>query len=505
MLVAARPIDRPPRGLGRTPGGCILVIPGALPNRRAVFEVAGCQGFLRPTRAAELPPPRFGGRWPGCTQSAGGRRGHRQRGAARDRVPIRDPTLPVPTARGLAFVALAAFGVAALDGAARAGRAEPRAVRARRRASWRCSACSPPPGCSTAARAAGGRGRRRSSWRSRWPCSAAASPTSCCGPTAGASWLRHQPRHRVAARRARPVPRRRRVDAHGDPARRHGARRRSPPRSRSGRAATAAPASPASALGLLVALYAIPAVALDFENEFLRGAALALLVLAFLRLEKLRVGDASNAGLVAAGVAVLALMLAPALDGDAAVVGLRELGARRRLGAVDRRSRGTTTTARSTGRATAASCCACARSGAPAYWKAENLDGFDGVRWVQTRSDFEDPAHARTTPRRSGPARSEIRVDDPQPRAADDFVTAGYADDVDSPTIRETARGDGTWIAGRDAAPRRRLRGDRLHAADQRGAAPGGRAGDRPRRRGARSAGCCCPAAAPRSARPARR
>ena len=52
------------------------------------------------------------------------------------------------------------------------------------------------------------------------------------------------------------------------------------------------------------------------ENEFLRGAALALLVLAFLRLEKLRVGDASNAGLVAAGVAVLALMLAPALDGD---------------------------------------------------------------------------------------------------------------------------------------------------------------------------------------------
>ena len=67
---------------------------------------------------------------------------------------------------------------------------------------------------------------------------------------------------------------------------------------------------------LLVALYAIPAVALDFENEFLRGAALALLVLAFLRLEKLRVGDAGNAGIVAAGVAVLALMLAPALDSD---------------------------------------------------------------------------------------------------------------------------------------------------------------------------------------------
>jgi uncharacterized protein (DUF58 family) len=46
VLVAARLIDRPPRGLGRTPGGCVLVVPGALPNRRAVFEVAGCQGFL---------------------------------------------------------------------------------------------------------------------------------------------------------------------------------------------------------------------------------------------------------------------------------------------------------------------------------------------------------------------------------------------------------------------------------------------------------------------------
>ena len=89
------------------------------------------------------------------------------------------------------------------------------------------------------------------------------------------------------------------------------------------------------ALFLLVALYAIPAVALDFENEFLRGAALALLVLAFLRLEKLRVGDASNAGFVAAGVAVLALMLAPALDSDQPWWDYESWAAQRRLGAVD--------------------------------------------------------------------------------------------------------------------------------------------------------------------------
>jgi uncharacterized protein (DUF58 family) len=46
VLVAARPVERPPRGLGRTPGGCLIVVPGALPNRRPVLEVAGCQGYV---------------------------------------------------------------------------------------------------------------------------------------------------------------------------------------------------------------------------------------------------------------------------------------------------------------------------------------------------------------------------------------------------------------------------------------------------------------------------
>lgn len=44
--VAARTVDRVPRGLGRTPGGCLLVVPGAIANRRAVVEVAGCHGYV---------------------------------------------------------------------------------------------------------------------------------------------------------------------------------------------------------------------------------------------------------------------------------------------------------------------------------------------------------------------------------------------------------------------------------------------------------------------------
>src|SRR5215216_1357095 len=46
VFVSARPVDRPPRGLGRTPGGCLIVVPGGLPGRRHVLEVAGCQGYV---------------------------------------------------------------------------------------------------------------------------------------------------------------------------------------------------------------------------------------------------------------------------------------------------------------------------------------------------------------------------------------------------------------------------------------------------------------------------
>lgn len=46
VYVAARAVDRPPRGLGRTPGGCLIVVPAELPNRRAVLDVAGCRGYV---------------------------------------------------------------------------------------------------------------------------------------------------------------------------------------------------------------------------------------------------------------------------------------------------------------------------------------------------------------------------------------------------------------------------------------------------------------------------
>ena len=70
------------------------------------------------------------------------------------------------------------------------------------------------------------------------------------------------------------------------------------------------------ALVLLMVLYAVPAIALDLGAEFLSGALLAILVVAFLRLERLRIGDAAAAGILAVGVAILGMAAAPALDTD---------------------------------------------------------------------------------------------------------------------------------------------------------------------------------------------
>jgi len=81
-------------------------------------------------------------------------------------------------------------------------------------------------------------------------------------------------------------------------------------------AALLAQRSRAAGLISLGFLYGIPAVAVGFELEFARGAVLAVLVVAYLRLERLRVRDLVPAGALAAAVTVIAFAAAPALDGD---------------------------------------------------------------------------------------------------------------------------------------------------------------------------------------------
>jgi transglutaminase-like putative cysteine protease len=174
---------------------------------------------------------------------------------------------------------------------------------------------------------------------------------------------------------------------------------------------------------LLVALFAVPAVVLSFGSQFLRGALLALLVLAYLRLERLRAGDGRAAALVGCAGAVVALVLAPVLDGakpwwdyenwaqDAATQKSTSFTWNQDYQPLTWPRDG-----RELLRVT---------SRLPAYWKAENLDLFDGRVW---RTGFVRRQQAPDAQIPAGPNRRKftqsIRVSVRNMRSAT-YLTAG--------------------------------------------------------------------------------
>jgi protein-glutamine gamma-glutamyltransferase len=186
---------------------------------------------------------------------------------------------------------------------------------------------------------------------------------------------------------------------------------------------------PAAALLALVTLYAVPAVVLDFEGEFLRGALLALLLVAFLRLEKLRVRDVPAAGMVAAAAAVGALIFAPVLDG-------REPWWDYESWAIE--TAGTQSVSFNwdhdyspldwprDGRELLR-----VKARLPSYWKASDLDVFDGRTWRRDPRRGSERAGAQL-PENQASLESwtqEIRVTLRNLRT-DSFVTAGIATSV---------------------------------------------------------------------------
>jgi transglutaminase-like putative cysteine protease len=147
---------------------------------------------------------------------------------------------------------------------------------------------------------------------------------------------------------------------------------------------------PYAALLVLVTVYAVPAIVLDFEGEFIRGAALALLVVAFLRLERLGVRDAPAAAVGALVAALVALAAAPLLDG-------RQPWWDYESWAVETASDRAVTFSWNhdyspldwprDGRELLR-----VKADIPAYWKAVDLDVFDGLTWRQDpRQRGEDP------------------------------------------------------------------------------------------------------------------
>jgi hypothetical protein len=151
--------------------------------------------------------------------------------------------------------------------------------------------------------------------------------------------------------------------------------------------ATFAP-RPSRAVGLLAlgGLYVVPAVDVPGSHQFVRGAAFAVLVAAFLWLDRLPVRAAPAAAAWVAAAAAGGLLLAPSLDRGRPWVDYQSL-------ARDLARAGTVTydfnhtygplawprNGRELLRVTAPR---------ETYWKADDLDAFDGVRWRSSPEAF---------------------------------------------------------------------------------------------------------------------
>jgi transglutaminase-like putative cysteine protease len=186
---------------------------------------------------------------------------------------------------------------------------------------------------------------------------------------------------------------------------------------------------PVAALLALVTLYVVPAVVLDFELEFLRGALLALLLLGFLRLEKLRVRDAPAAGTAAAAAAIAALIAAPLLDGrepwwDYESWALETAGTRavsftwdHDYSPLDWPRDGRELLR--------------VKARLASYWKASDLDVFDGLKWRHDPRQSGERASSQMPENAASVQRwvQEIQVTLRNLRT-DSFVTAGIATSV---------------------------------------------------------------------------
>jgi MYXO-CTERM domain-containing protein len=202
---------------------------------------------------------------------------------------------------------------------------------------------------------------------------------------------------------------------------------------------------PIPALMLLIVLYVTPVVALDFKTEFLRGAVFAVLMVAFLRLEKLRMPDAGSAGLLALGSIVLALAAAPLLNRDTPwwdyEAWALETSASKSTAYTWDHTYGPLNWPRD-GRELLR-----VKAQRPAYWKTENLDAFDGTHWL--RSDQNAQADEMSSnPRIVKASTQTIRVSIRNLRS-EQFITSGYATLVDLPNVDDVPTEDGLFVPER--------------------------------------------------------
>ena len=207
---------------------------------------------------------------------------------------------------------------------------------------------------------------------------------------------------------------------------------------------------PLPALIALVTLYAVPAVSLILDAEFLRGAVLAGLVVTWLRLDRLRRREAPAALVVLGAAAVLALMVAPALDKpdpwfDYENWAENAAGAKSTTFTWDH-DYGALRWPRD-GRELLR-----IRSKQRAYWKADDLDVFDGREWVRDQAAFgrnhSGVLYSGIDPRRYARWSFDLRVSVRGLRTTT-LPMAGSASLVDLPGRDAQQIRPGIWTVGR--------------------------------------------------------
>ncbi len=199
----------------------------------------------------------------------------------------------------------------------------------------------------------------------------------------------------------------------------------------------------AAAATALIAFAVIPSTLVRPALPYLQGMLLFLLVAAFMWGDRIRQGDVLTAVAIAAVAGVAAMVAAPALDTHKPWLNYQALAstlAPRHPEAFDWTQRYGPLHWPRTGRPVLD-----VQAAKPEYWKAENLDGFDGRGWVAQSVGAEDaqysidPANLR---RWTQTLHVTIRA-----MRTSDVIAAGLAASPPTHVVGSVAGiSDGTWI-----------------------------------------------------------
>jgi transglutaminase-like putative cysteine protease len=170
----------------------------------------------------------------------------------------------------------------------------------------------------------------------------------------------------------------------------------------------ARPGHPLAAAVVVGVLVGVPAVSLETGSQILLGLAFTALLIAYLRIDRIRRDAAVWAGATVSAVLLVALVLAPRVDAERPIIDYEAIA--RSVSKTDGSSfnwshgYGPLNWPR-TGRELLR-----VRTDAAAYWKATNLVEFDGVRWTTGGDRWLQRFDSAEVPREVDRWRKEILV-----------------------------------------------------------------------------------------------